>query len=99
MTKLNGYGTAAAILGPIGLLFQIIKIFQKKDASEISWIWIAIECVVTILWLIYGIKRKVIPLIISSILFVILNIILIVTKYKFDKQINNNSPSEEEKDD
>ena len=85
-TKLNGVGTTAAILGPIALLFQLIKIIQKENADEISWLWVGIELIVSILWLIYSMKNKLLPIFISCIFFILINLIIISVKIIYDKK-------------
>ena len=81
--KLNYIGTIAAILGPIALLFEILKIIKIKSASQLSWLWILTEVLVCILWLIFGIANKITPTIISAILFIILSLILIYLKLSY----------------
>ena len=88
-TYLNGFGTAAAVLGPIALLFQLIKIIQKKDANEISWLWIGMEILVSGLWLVYAVRNKLLPIMISSICLIIIGLNLAIFKAIYDKKNKN----------
>ena len=84
--KVNSIGTSAAILGPIALLFQLIKIIIVKNANELSWSWLGLGFIVSILWLIYAFQQKLLSICISSILLLLINLMLIILKIIYDKQ-------------
>jgi uncharacterized protein with PQ loop repeat len=84
--KVNNVGTSAAILGPIALLFQLIKIIIMKNADELSWSWLGLGFIVSILWLIYSIQLQLLPIFISSVLFLVINLGLIIFKIIYDKK-------------
>lgn len=84
--QVNSIGTSAAILGPIALLFQLIKIIIVKNADELSWSWLGLGFIVSILWLIYSLQKKLLPIFISSVLFLIINLNLIIFKIIYDKK-------------
>lgn len=69
---------AVAIIEPLSTIPQIIQIFSTQDATAISlatWILFAVAAVI---WLLYGIKLKNTPLIISSLLWVITENIIVL---------------------
>ena len=84
--KVNNVGTSAAILGPIALLFQLIKIIIMKNADELSWSWLGLGFIVSILWLIYSVQLQLLPIFISSVLFLVINLSLIIFKIIYDKK-------------
>ena len=86
--QVNSIGTTAAIIGPIALLFQLIKIIIVKNSDELSWSWLGLGFIVSILWLIYSVQLRLLPIFISSILFIIINLYLIVLKIIYDNQHN-----------
>ncbi|HED05911.1 MAG TPA: hypothetical protein ENI61_04420 [Ignavibacteria bacterium] len=66
-----------AVIGPLVTLPQIIKIFTLKDATGISVISWSLFAILDIPWIVYGFVHKEKPIIISSILWFILNIIVV----------------------
>ena len=67
-----------AIIEPLSTIPQIINIFVNKNAHAVSlttWLLCAIGAAI---WLVYSIKIKNLPLIISSILWVITESIIVI---------------------
>lgn len=66
-----------AVIGPVTNLPQIFKIFSEKNAAGISVFTWMLWIVMSIIWLIYGIVHKEKPIIISSTLWTIAEIVVI----------------------
>ena len=67
-----------AIIEPLSTVPQIITTYTLQDATGVSLLsWLLFTCA-SIVWLIYGIKIKSNPLIASSVMWVLTEIILIV---------------------
>ena len=78
---MNIIAILATILGVItGLanIPQIIKIFKRKSAKDLSLITNTIFLASSIVWLIYGIQLINSPLIIANIIYIITYFIIIV---------------------
>jgi len=66
-----------AVVIPLMTIPQIIKIWNNKSAQDVSLeTWVA-YLISAILWLIYAIKHKEKPLILNSILWILLELLVI----------------------
>lgn len=68
----KGIYVVGAIM-PLATIPQIYKIFNNHDASNISIISWFTYFIFSIIWLVYGVVHKEIPLIFTNILWVIMN--------------------------
>ena len=59
-------------------IFQAIKIFRKKSASDVSKLTYIILTLGSFVWLLYGIEIKNVPIIISNSIGIIITIIIII---------------------
>ncbi len=67
-----------AILGPIMTLPQVINIWINKNASGVSVISWSSYVILSLFWLTYGILHKEKPIIFTSVLWIILDILIAV---------------------
>jgi MtN3 and saliva related transmembrane protein len=81
-------GISAGILTSISLLPQLIKIVKEKEAEDVSPAMLIILLCGVILWIVYGVMKKDLPIIITNSFSAFTNIILIflVIKYKKAKK-------------
>ena len=78
-------GMVAGTISSITFLPQVIKTWQTKSAKDISlWMFLLVTCSV-ILWLIYGIYLKSIPIIYTNSAVLLMSLIMLFFKWKFDK--------------
>jgi len=77
-------GGLAGILCTISFLPQVIKMFRSKNTRDISLLMFVILSVGVFLWLVYGILRKDMPVVISNaaIFILALSIVLMKLRYK-----------------
>lgn len=66
-----------AVIGPLMTLPQIIQIFVTKDVSGISALSWSLFTLLNIPWIIYGFVHKEKPIILGSIMWFIVNIIVV----------------------
>ena len=67
MTVLAVLATVFGIIGALANIPQVIKIYKRKSAKDISiWTWL-ILCVVSSIWILYGIEIDSYPLIIGNV--------------------------------
>ena len=69
---------AAAFISPIAAIPQIIQLYYTQSAQDISLASWTIYQIVTIVWLIYGIKHKELPIIIYQGLWLIAQALVIL---------------------
>lgn len=84
-TLIQGIGIAAGICTAVSLVPQIVKIQQEKKAEDISVAYLAVLLIGLILWIVYGVLRKDIPVIATNVLSVTINVIVIVMKWKYKR--------------
>jgi len=70
---LNILATCVAIIAPLNAIPQIIKIFQTQSVGSVSLLTYLVVVATQIVWLIYGIKLSLKPLVISSIVVLLLS--------------------------
>ncbi len=59
-------GMGAGILTTASFLPQILKTLKSRSAHDFSWIWIAMMTSGVILWFVYGLYLKNMPLILFN---------------------------------
>ena len=72
-----------AVIGPLVSLPQIIKIFVSKDVAGISVMSWSLFALLDIPWIVYGFVHKEKPIILGSILWFILNIVVVFGTLKY----------------
>lgn len=76
-------GLTAGLLTSSSTFPQILKTWRTKNADDISPFMFSILLIGVILWVIYGIKRSDLPIIVTNSLAVILNAIMLVFKFRY----------------
>jgi len=76
-------GFLAAILTTLSFLPQVIKIYKSKETKSISFAMYVVLSLGVLLWLIYGIHLKSMPMIIANTITLILTIYILFMKIKF----------------
>ncbi|MEK6808500.1 MAG: SemiSWEET transporter [Nanoarchaeota archaeon] len=76
-------GLTAGALTTVCYLPQVIKTWRLKETKDLSLGTYVLLSVGIVLWLIYGITTKDIPVIIANLLSLILSLILLFFKLKY----------------
>jgi MtN3 and saliva related transmembrane protein len=76
-------GYLAGALTTMALLPQVIKICRTRSAKDISLVMFFAFCAGIILWIIYGFAIHSMPVIIANTVSLILSLIIILLKLKF----------------
>ena len=92
MDYINIIGLAAAAMGGIALLPQVLKVLKTKSTKDISREMIAILAGSIFLWLVYGILMSNLPIIIANFFGLIQAFIILFFKIK--NQIKKTKPCE-----
>jgi len=78
-------GIFAGICTSSSMLPQLIKTIKEKKADEISKLMLIALMTGVATWIIYGILRKDLPIIITNAFSLLLNTIMIVLRIKYGK--------------
>jgi len=83
MNFINILGLMAAFFSASGFIPQLIKIVNTKLTKDISFSMFSLFLAGVICWLIYGILINSMPIIISNVISMIMNITIIIYKLKY----------------
>lgn len=76
-------GLAAGILTTIAYLPQVIKTWKSKSAKDLSWSMLIVLCIGIVLWLVYGISVRDVPIIAANVVTFMLASIILILKIRY----------------
>lgn len=85
MTGIDTLGMVAGTISAIVFLPQVIKTYRSRSAKDISVLMFSFATVSVILWLIYGILINNWPVIYTNSCVLVLSLVMVYFKFKFDK--------------
>ena len=85
MDMIDYVGYLGGLLVTFALVPQIMRVYKLKSAREISIIFNTSMLLGLILWLVYGIKLGLVPIIIWNIIGSILASLLLLAKLKYGR--------------
>ncbi|MDB5196802.1 MAG: hypothetical protein JWP88_1173 [Flaviaesturariibacter sp.] len=88
MSSMDGtqiIGIVAGICTASSLLPQVVKTLKEKKAEEVSLGMLIVLLIGVSLWIIYGIKKNDLPIIVTNCFSLLVNIIMIVLRIKYKK--------------
>lgn len=85
MTNIDILGMTAGTISAITFLPQVIKTYRSRSAKDISVLMFTLATVSVILWLVYGIMINNGPVIYTNSCVLILSVIMLYFKLKYDK--------------
>ena len=88
--KYDSVGYVAAISLCMILIPQLVHILKVKKMDQISWYFLLLNLLTSILFLTYGVLIEALPMIIANIILCIQNLFLICLKIKYNLQDCNN---------
>lgn len=83
MTMIELIGYVAATLTTISFLPQAIQVFKTKDVSSIS---LGMYCIFTtgvLMWFVYGVLQRDMPIIVANVITLILAVAILAMKIKY----------------
>lgn len=83
MELLTILGLAAATLTTSAFLPQMLKTWQSKSAKDVSYTMLITFIIGIFLWLIYGIFRQDLAIILANFITLIFNLIILWLKIKY----------------
>jgi MtN3 and saliva related transmembrane protein len=81
----NILGLVAGILTSSSLIPQLVKIIRDKKVEDLSTGMFATLMVGVALWIVYGIKRDDFPIIATNAFSLLLNITILILRFKYKK--------------
>jgi MtN3 and saliva related transmembrane protein len=90
MDFLTLLGLVAGTLTTIAFLPQVLKIWQSKSAKDFSFGMLITFNLGLFLWLVYGLYKNELPIILANLITFTLNSLIIVLKVKY-QSIRGNS--------
>lgn len=85
MNWTQAIGLFAGICTSSSLLPQLVKTIKEKRVEEISKLMLFVLMTGVATWVVYGILRNDLPIIITNSFSLLLNIILIVLRFKYSR--------------
>lgn len=84
MNPIEYIGFIAGLFVSVSLLPQVIKSWKTKSTKDIALLWTLINLIGQVLWIVYGVGIVSYPLIIMSSITLVLTILLIMLKLKYN---------------
>ena len=81
---LNLLGSFAGLLTTAAFVPQVLKTWRSKSAEDLSLATLVTFTTGVVLWLLYGLRLEAAPIIIANIVTLVLNVTLIVLKWRYD---------------
>jgi MtN3 and saliva related transmembrane protein len=81
-------GLAAGILTASSLIPQVVKTLKEKKADEVSIKMLFVLQAGIIMWIVYGIKRNDLPIIVTNIFSLAVNITMVVLRIRYGAKNN-----------
>ncbi|RYY41396.1 MAG: hypothetical protein EOO08_01965 [Chitinophagaceae bacterium] len=78
-------GMIAGSISAVTFLPQVIKTWRTKSAADISLLMFTFATISVILWLIYGIVKKSVPIIYTNSMVLVFSLIMLYFKFRFGK--------------
>lgn len=79
-------GLFAGICTASSLLPQLIKTIKEKKADEISKAMLFVLMIGVATWIVYGVLRDDMPIIVTNGLSLLLNIVMMVLRFKYSRK-------------
>ena len=86
MTALDILGMTAGSISAITFLPQVVKTWKTKSAGDISLLMFTFATISVVMWLIYGIILRAIPIIYTNSLVLLCSITMLYFKLRYNKQ-------------
>ena len=85
MDNIELIGYAATLFGAIQMVPEIIKALKTHHLKDVAWGMLWLMNASSVLWIIYGLSREVLPLTISAGMNLLFQVILVSLKIHYDK--------------
>lgn len=83
MQLIDSLGLIAGTCTTLAFLPQLFKVWQSKSAEDLSWGMLIVFSLGLLLWLIYGLFINALPVILSNLITLILNLVILSLKIRY----------------
>ena len=81
----EGIGNTAAVCTTVSFVPQLIRVWRRKSADDISLIMFLLFSTGVALWLIYGVRIASFPVIAANTVTLVLALAILVLKLRYDR--------------
>lgn len=85
MDIIEASGHIGSILSSITFVPQVYKVWKTRSANDLSLTMMLIVFLSTVIWLVYGVGNRLMPVIICNGIICFLSLMLIYFKWRFKK--------------
>ena len=78
-------GLTAGICTATSLVPQVIKTLKEKKAEEVSMTMLLVLQAGLVLWIVYGIERKDLPIVATNSFSLLVNIVMVILRIKYKR--------------
>lgn len=78
-------GLTAGSITVVAFIPQIIKIYRRKSAKDLSWLWLAAFFSGVFIWVIYALLASSLAVLISNTAMLSLGVVVMALKVKYDR--------------
>ncbi|MGV3528569.1 MAG: SemiSWEET family sugar transporter [Flavisolibacter sp.] len=78
-------GLTAGIFTSMSLLPQVVKTLREKHAQDVSLLTLIVLMIGLALWVVYGIKREDMPIILTNSFSLLVNITMIILRIRYNR--------------
>ncbi len=82
-TLVTVIGLVAGVLTAFSMLPQLLKTLKEKKAENVSPVMLVVLILGVVLWLLYGVLKSDLPIILTNGVSVVLNIFMLVLRWKY----------------
>jgi len=82
----NAIGLLAAVCTTVSFVPQLIRVWRLRSARDISLTMFLIFSLGTLLWLLYGIFIRALPVILANAVTLALSLAILALKMKYDRR-------------
>lgn len=79
-------GIVAGICTATSLLPQVIKTFKEKKAEDVSILMLVVLWIGQILWIVYGIQKKDVPIIATNAFSLLINVLMMILRFRYARR-------------
>lgn len=82
------FAYAATLLNIVMLVPQVVQTWKTKQTKDLSSVTLAMFSVACLLWIIYGVMKSALPVILANTAVISMNLILLYLKFKHQNSKN-----------
>lgn len=79
-------GLAGSVLSSITFIPQVYQTWKTKSVGDLNLMMMLIVFISTVVWLVYGIGKELLPVIIANGIICFLSVLLIYFKFRFERK-------------